>query len=267
MQRKEKEIPIITLTTDWGTRDFYVGAVKGKLLQKIPSANIIDISHHIAPHDIIHASFVLKNALRFFPEGTIHLLGVNNNASLETPHTLVKSHNQYFIGTDNGIFSLILDDEPEQIIHLDIHQESDYFTFPVRDLFCKVAGEIVAGSSLTTLGDEAEGIKQLQSFQPVINNTTINAKVIHIDRYQNLITNISKDMFREVGKGRPFRLHFHNRQFNITQLHEEYNEVNEAELMAIFGSSGFLEIALNLGKASELLGMGLDAPVIIEFTE
>ena len=259
------EIPVITLTTDCGTRDFYVGAVKGKLLQKIPTANIIDISHHIAPHDIIHASFVLKNALPYFPDNTIHLLGVNTNASLEMPHTVVKARNQYFIGTDSGIFSLILDEEPVQVIHLDIHQESDYFTFPVRDLFCKAAAEIVAGKELSSLGVEAEGVKQLQSFQPVTTENSINAKVIHIDRYQNLITNISIEMFRQVGKGKPFKLHFHNRQFTISELHHEYNEVNEAELIAIFGSSGFLEIALNLGKASELLGMGLDAPVIVEF--
>jgi hypothetical protein len=102
------------------------------------------------------------------------------------PHTVVKARNQYFIGTDSGIFSLILDEEPVQVIHLDIHQESDYFTFPVRDLFCKAAAEIVAGKELSSLGVEAEGVKQLQSFQPVTTENSINAKVIHIDQVQSL---------------------------------------------------------------------------------
>jgi len=91
--------------------------------------------------------------------------------------------------------------------------------------------------------------------------------VIHIDRYQNLITNIQHQTFNEVGKNKAFELHFHNKQYNIEKLHNSYNEVNEAEMMALFGTSGFLEIALNRGKASELLGMGLDSTVIVEFKE
>ncbi|MGM0566432.1 MAG: SAM hydrolase/SAM-dependent halogenase family protein [Bacteroidota bacterium] len=259
--------PIITLTTDWGTRDFYVGAVKGKLLQKIPSANIIDISHHIAPHDIIHASFVLKNILSCYPENTIHIIGVDTNESSDTPHAIVKWHNQYFIGTDNGIFSLISEEHPEEIIHLDIHQESDYFTFPARDLFCKAAALLTEGHSLDSLGYEATSLKKLQTFQPVVSENMIRAKVIHIDRYKNLITNIHHQTFNNVGKNKAFELHFHNKQYNIEKLHTSYNEVNEAEMMALFGTSGFLEIALNRGKASELLGMGLDSPVIVEFKE
>ncbi len=259
--------PIITLTTDWGTRDFYVGAVKGKLLQKAPSANIVDISHHIAPHDIIHASFVLKNILSCYPENTIHIIGVDTNESSDTQHTIVKWHEQYFIGTDNGIFSLISDEQPEKIIHLDMYWESDSYTFPSRDLFCKAADMIIKGHNIADMGTEAKSLKKLQAFQPVVSENMIRAKVIHIDRYQNLITNIHKQTFNEVGKNKTFELHFHNKQYNIETLRNSYNEVNEADLIALFGSSGFLEIALNRGKASELLGMGLDSPVIVEFKD
>ncbi len=262
---KHMEIPVITLTTDWGTRDFYAGAVKGKLLSKLPHAHIVDISHHISPHDIIHASFVLKNACSQFPEGTVHLIGVDSNTTYEHPHALIKAEGQYFIGTDNGIFSLMFDQQPDVIIHLDVHQESDYLTFPVRDLFCKVAAELIQGKAPEEFGAPAEKIRQLQAFQPVINNKTIKAKVIHIDRYKNLVTNISYNVFQQVGKGKPFELHFHGGRFSIQHIHTEYNEVNEAEIVAVFGSSGFLEIALNKGKASELLGMSLDSPVIVEF--
>ncbi len=262
---KHMETPVITLTTDWGTRDFYAGAVKGKLLSKIPNARIIDISHQVSPHDIIHASFVIKNVFPQFPEGTIHLIGVDNNTTYEQPHALVKAGGQYFIGTDNGIFSLIFNKKPELIVHIDVHQESDYFTFPVRDIFCKVAAGLIEGKAPEDFGEPAEKIRQLQAFQPVITNKAIKAKVIHVDRYKNLVTNISYQTFQEVGKGKPFELHFHGGQFRIQSIHTEYNEVNEAEIVAIFGSSGFLEIALNKGKASELLGMSLDSPVIVEF--
>lgn len=257
--------PIITLTTDWGMRDYYVGSVKGRLLSKLPEATIVDISHYIAPHDMIHASFVLRNAFPQFPDNTIHLIGIGNNATLEQPHTIVKAHNQYFIGTDTGIFSLLINEVPEKIIHIEMMQESDYFTFPTRDIFCKAAAHIAQGKELEELGIATTTLNKSQTFFPSVGINTINAKVIHIDRYQNLITNLSKDTFLKARKRRDFTIHFMDRQFQIHEIHKQYNDVGEADLIAIFGTSGFLEIAMNRGNAKDLLGMKLDSAVIMEF--
>ena len=258
-------MPIVTLISDWGYGDHYMGAVKGTLARLLPEANIIDITHEIALHDVVHASFVLRNSYPYFPENTIHIIGVDADATLERPHAVVKIDKQFFIGADNGIFSLISEKKPEQIIQLDIYQESNYFTFPERDIFCKAAAEIARGTSLSDLGQEMKNVKQLQEFKPVINENRITAKVIHIDGYHNLITNLDYKTFQRVRKGRSFQIHFYDGQFTVNDISDTYSDVNEASILAVFGSEGYLEIALNKGKARELLGMDVDTPVIIDF--
>lgn len=258
-------MPIISLISDWGYRDHYVGAVKGTLARLLPGVDIIDITHEIAMHDIVHASFVLRNSYPYFPENSIHIIGVDADATLESPHVIVKIDKHFFIGTDNGIFSLISEKKPDQIIQLDIYQESNYFTFPERDIFCKAAAEVARGTPLADLGQERGEIKLLQVFKPVINENRITAKVIHIDNYHNLITNLDYETFQKVRKGRNFQIHFYGGQFVVNHLSDTYSDVSEASILAVFGSEGFLEIALNKGKALELLGMELDAPVIIDF--
>ncbi len=258
---------IVTLTSDWGYHDHYMGSVKGTLSRLIPGVNIIDITHKIALHDIIHASFVLKSGYRSFPADTIHIIGVDADATLEQPHTVIRLDNHYFIGADNGIFSLLSQQPPEKIIQLDIYQDNNYFTFPERDIFCKAAAEIANGTPLEKLGNEVYSVKQLQVFKPVITQNRIKAKVIHIDAYHNLITNLDYETFQKVRQGRKFQIHFYNGQFAVESLSDGYSDVSEASILAVFDSEGYLEIALNKGKASELLGMELDSPVIIDFMD
>jgi S-adenosylmethionine hydrolase len=132
-------MPIITLTSDWGHSDHYIGAVKGSILSLLPDVKIIDISHQVAPFNIEQAAFILKNCYKNFPKGTIHIIGVNTEESDKNPHTVVFINDHYFIGTDNGIFSMIFDKPPKKIIELNIMQDSDYFTFSTRDRFVKAA--------------------------------------------------------------------------------------------------------------------------------
>lgn len=256
---------VITLTSDWGIKDPYLASVKGTLLSQLPEATIVDISHQVPPFDLNQASFIIRNCYKSFPQGTIHLIGINTEASIETPHTLVVYEGHYFIGADNGIFSLIFDHPPEQIIELDVFQDSDYFTFSERDVFLKVAVHIASGKPLDQLGDPKTSINQLLSFQPVVNGQVIIGKVIFIDSYENLITNITKNIFKTVGKGGRFRITFRNPQYVIRTLSSSYSDVPEGEMLAIFGTTGYLEIALNRGNASSLLGIVIDDPVRIEF--
>jgi len=263
----KKERPIITLTSDWGTRDYYVGTVKGTLLKHIPDVNIIDISHEIEPYDIIQAAFVLRNSYKHYPKGTIHIIGVDSDASLESPHSMIYADGHYFLGADTGIFSLFLDEKPDRIVNLDLVQETSYLTFPGRDLFCLAAKMIVDGEPFENFGDEADSLNKLQAISPVIDKNIIRAKVIYVDRYQNLITNVTKELFRRVGNDRKYVIEFHSKEYNLYKISDSYNDVNEADLLAIFGSGGYLEIALCRGKASELLGMTVDSGIIIKFLD
>lgn len=256
---------IITLTTDWGTGNHYAGAVKGALLRHIPDAVIIDISHDIQCFDIMQASFVLRNACRDFPAGTIHLIGVNTEASLDTPHIILKHDDQYFIGADNGIFSLMLGDAPQAAIELDIMQDTDYYSFSTRDVFVKAAAMLAKGMSLEEIGNPHHTLNERIAFKPVVHQDKIIGKVIFVDSYENVFVNIDQKLFKKVGRKRPFEISFRLPGEVIDALHTSYGDVLPGEWLALFGSTGFLEIAINQGKASSLLGLQINDSVTVEF--
>jgi S-adenosyl-L-methionine hydrolase (adenosine-forming) len=259
-------MPIITLTTDWGLKDHYLGAVKGAIYRMLPDAKIVDICHDIPAFDLNQAAFIIRNFYRDFPEGTIHILGLNTEASIESPHTVVFHNGHYFIGADNGIFSLIFDEKPEKIYELEVIQDTDYFTFSTRDVFVKVACHLASGKAIEEIGRPRKTIMQKMSFRPVFDGNLIKGKVIYIDSYENVFTNITEDFFNQHAKGKKFAILFRSATYRITELSKSYKDVVEGEMLALFNSSGYLEIAINMGRASSLLGLKIDQPVLIEFT-
>ncbi len=257
---------IVTLTTDWGRSNHYSGSVKGTLLRLIPDVHIIDISHEVASFDIMQAFFILKNAYPSFPEGSIHLVGINSEAGISTPHIAIKHDGHFFIGADNGVFSLLFDNNPDEAVEIDIHQDSDYFTFSTRDVFSRVAAMIASGSPLQSIGPIHTSLNHKIPFKPVIYPERIVGKVIFIDNYENVVVNIDKELFRRVGKNRPFSINFRSPGNSIHYIHHSYADVIAGEKLALFGSTGLLEIAINQGKASGLLGLSINDTVSIEFS-
>ncbi len=245
---------IITLTTDWGISDHYVAAVKGKLLSSVSKdLNIVDVSHLIQPLNVFQAAFVLKNCMDFFPAGTIHIIGVRSDASPETPHVVVIRKGSYFIGADNGIFPLLFSDH-ERVIEIDMFQDSDFFTFPTRDVFVKAASHIAEGKDPGLLGPDLDSLNNdVGVFSPADGLDSISGVVIHIDHYGNIITNIDVEKFRTVIKGRKFTISFGS--YEITELCESYMDMEAADIIALFNTSGLLEIALHSGNASNILGI------------
>lgn len=256
---------IVTMTTDWGRSNHYSGAVKGILMRLIPEVQVVDISHEVVSFDIMQASFILRNAYPHFAKGTIHLVGVNSEAGIETPHVAIKHQEQYFIGADNGLFSLLFDHNPDQAVEIELHQDSDYFTFSTRDVFAKAAAHIALGKPLKSLGRERKELHHKIPFKPVIYPERIVGKVLFVDDYENVFVNIDRDLFRTVGKNRPFTINFRSPGNSISQIHESYSDVMLGEKIAVFGSTGFLEIAINQGKASSLLGLNINDTVSIDF--
>ncbi len=256
---------IITLTSDWGTGNHYAGAVKGALLKLFPDAHIVDITHNIAAFDIMQASFVLKNAFPNFPEGSIHLIGVNTEAGIDTPHVAAKYREQFFIGADNGLFSLLFDDDEVEAVELDVIQDSDFFTFSTRDVFVKVAAMIAEGKNLHALGQSYSALNQRFAFNPVVYNDKIIGKVIFVDYYGNVFVNIDQQLFKRAGKGRQFIINFRSPDDGIDRLCTSYSDVVPGEKVALFGATGYLEIAINQGKASALLGLEANDAVTVTF--
>lgn len=254
---------VITLTSDWGTADYYVGAVKGMIYKHFPEARIVDISHNINKFDSGVAAFMLRNVYPGFPEGSIHIIGVNTEESIKEPHTIVFHSGQYFIGADNGVFSMIFDSEPEWMIELEIPQESSAYTFSSRDRFAIAAARIARGDDPKSLGSPKTDLVKKMLFNPVVDHDIIKAMVIHIDGYQNLITNIDQPTFDNFTKGHPFVISFRSQKYKIENINEAYSDVRPGEIVAVFASNGLMEIAINQGKAASLLGIHKNDPVIV----
>jgi len=252
---------IITLTSDWGLNDHYLASVKGAIITQIPEAFIIDVSHSIQAFDVASAAFILKNSFKNFPDGTIHIIGLNTEATLKNAHIVALYKNHYFIGTDNGVFSLIFDEPADKIIELDIIQDSDYFTFPTRDVFVKVAAHIIKHGELDSLGVEKKKLNEMFFIVPVIINNIIKGHVLYIDHYENVITNITEPLFREATKGKSFSVNLRGTDYEITKISKSYSDVEQGEKLALFNTTGFLEIAINQGKAKSLLGVYLNDTV------
>jgi len=255
---------IITLTTDWGLKDHYLASVKGAILAQIPQAIIIDISHEIAPFNLNEASYILRNVWKNFPEGSIHIVGVNSEASPEHPHVLIKEQGQYFIGADNGIFSLLFDKTPQEIYELDIIQTSDKFTFSTKDVFVQVAKHIQDKKDLTELGNKQPELTMRMAFQPVTEPNVIKGKIIYVDRYENVVCNISEKLFYDTCGKKKYKILLSAGKYKINKILSSYSDVGEGELVALFGSDGLLEIAQNRGRAAGLLGLQLDDVVRVE---
>ncbi len=254
---------IITLTTDWGQQNHYVAAIKGKLLSGLPDARIVDISHEIEAFNLKQASFILSQAYKHFPAGSIHIIGINSESTLDSFHTVVYADGHYFIGADNGMFALMFS-QFQKIIHIDIPQETHYYTFPERDVFCNAAIHLAQGKPVDELGDEVDKVRQMLSFQPIIHENLIKGKVIFVDGYGNTIINIPENLFKEKTDGKEFLIHFRRKEYVIDEISEVYSDVPEGEMLAIFGSTGFLELAMNRGNASRLLGLKVDTAVDVE---
>lgn len=255
---------IITLTTDLGAKDFYQAALKGSILKILPSATIVDVTHEVPAFNISYAAFVLKNVYPYFPKNTVHLIGIDSVFNENTKYLALKHHDHYFVGADNGIFSLLFNEMPEEIVELNIMQDLKFLHFPLVDIFVKAATTLAKGGKLRDVGLPAAEIEQKTLLHPVIERDMIRGSVIYIDSFCNVITNITKELFTKIQRNRDFTLYF-RRNESITHLSWHYNEVQEGEKLCLFGISNYLEIAINKGKASTLLGLQVNDIIRIEF--
>jgi S-adenosylmethionine hydrolase len=255
--------PVITLLSDWGHTDHYVAAVKGAILRLLPEAHIIDISHEVEHFNLKHASFIFSQAFQHFPEGTAHILAIDTVESLKQSHIVVEAFGQYFIGADNGLIPLVLGREPDKIIILQIPQDTGYFTFPTRDRFVRAACHLVQGKPIEELGETTNSIKVLRHMNANIEKDIIKGLVMYVDGFENAITNITEKEFREVVGNKPFTINFKRPDYKIHKIVQAYGDVNVIEMCALFSTSGYLQIAVNRGKAATLLGLTPDTPVYV----
>jgi S-adenosylmethionine hydrolase len=260
-------MPIITLLTDFGSRDYFVGAMKGAILSINPAANIVDITHEIPPQDIRAAAFNLLATYKEFPAGTVHVAVVDPGVGSNRRPILIECAKQFFVGPDNGIFSWVCEREEDfRAVHLTkekFFRASVSNTFHGRDIFAPVAGALSIGVAPEEFGQVIDGLIQLESLKPrTVDEGVKEASIIHIDRFGNCITNLTRD---DLGKdGLAGAMLVVNGQ-EVTSLREFFAEggANDGQPFCVFGSAGFLEIAVQDCSAATILGARSGQPVIL----
>jgi len=278
-------MPIITLTTDFGSKDPSVGAVKGAIYSELGEAvTLVDITHQITPFDLHETAYIIKNSYSNFPKNTVHIIGVDSSITPETKHIAVQLYGQFFICADNGILSLVaLEVNPEYIYEIQL-PDIRHTNFPVLDIFVRVACHLARGGSLSIIGNQINTYKQLVKTEPIIqqNGKIIIGSVIYIDNYGNVITNISKDLFLSSQQNRPFLIKA--KRITFSEVVNEYGEAinfsverskreEHGKKIALFNSSGYLELAIyksnpkTVGAASTLFGLKYMDSVTVIFED
>jgi S-adenosylmethionine hydrolase len=241
--------PVISLLTDFGTADYYVGAVKGAILSVNPAAVIADITHEIPPQDVAAGAFTLFAAYKTFPAGTIHVAVVDPGVGSTRRAIMVSANEQFFVGPDNGLFTYIYDREPS---HRTVHVTADRFfrtevstTFHGRDIFAPVAAALSKGIAMEEFGAEINDEVRLPSLETPL-------RIIHIDRFGNCVTNITRADKGLIVNGR-----------TISEFRQFYGDGDDESLFAIRGSAGFIEISVNGGSAAKVLGVQRGDEVVV----
>ena len=260
----------LTLTTDFGLRDAYVAAMKGVILGIAPDVRLVDLTHEIGAQDIMETAFFLKNAAFHFPDGTVHLVVVDPGVGSERRAVALRKDGHLFVGPDNGVFSLLLDGRPpDEIVEL---SRSDFWrhakpspTFHGRDIFAPVAAHLAAGVALDAVGPPLDKLQQLRWGLPIADAQGIRGWVVHVDHFGNCITNIPRPLVDEHAGTRPLKSYAGTTIFE--GLHRTYSDVEQNQPLILFGSSGFLEIAVNGGNAADLLSIRRGDPVDLIFLE
>jgi S-adenosylmethionine hydrolase len=266
----DRDGALVTLLSDLGTADTYVGVMKAVIFRVCPGAEIVDLCHEIPPQDIRQAAFLLDTAWGYCPEGTVHVVVVDPGVGSERRILAVEAHGQRFVAPDNGVLTYVLASARESRVYS--VERSEHFlpevsqTFHGRDVMAPVAAALARGLALEDLGPEIIGpVERFPISRPIVDESGLVGHVVHVDRFGNLVTDLTEaDVLtwqREVGVD-DFVIHVGDSV--IEEIRVAYAGADPGEVLAIYGSSGRLEVSLNLGSAADCLGLGTDAIVMVE---
>ncbi len=254
---------IITLTSDLGTSDHYLAVVKGKLLSALPDAKIVDITHDIPKYDLFRTSFVLKQTWHYFPPGTVHIVGVEALETEDYSLIAVRLGGHYFVGADNGVFSMLSEDSPQEIVNLQLAPSQKLNPFPMLEIFVPAACHLAEGGAIQELGTARKVLRDNHLPRPFYNDVSLTATVVHIDSFGNLITNVDEELFHKFVNGRPFRIAIPGKREDVEKISRSYAEGSNGTALALFGFTGLLEVAMAQGSAARLMGMKVRDPIRI----
>jgi len=257
-------MPILTLTTDFGLSDPFVGVMKGVILRIAPDATIVDICHDVPPQNLVAGALILESAFPYFPPGTIHVVVVDPGVGSERAPVAIQTEEHYFVGPDNGLIVSAVSPHARirgrvRLTNSAYHRHPVSATFHGRDIFAPVAAHLAAGIPFEELGEPIQQLVSLHLPRPVPRDDELELHVLHVDRFGNLITDLRADDLARFSQGRP--VVFRIGEVKIAGTHRAYADVEKGRPVAYFGSAGRLEIAVREGNASETFGARVGAVV------
>lgn len=260
---------IITFLTDFGDEGGYPGVMKGVALSINPDCHVIDMTHQVSPQNIEEAAFLLNNCCSYFPEQSIHVVVVDPGVGRKRKPILVETDKYWFVGPDNGVFSFVFSMEGFKAVW-QITNKSYFLpevssTFHGRDIFSPVAAHLSLGVPPEKLGKELKEFVVLKDLEPTLKAGAIKAKVVYVDHFGNLISNVSKDLFGQFVADKPFRIAVGGKM--IQKLSLSYADGRDGEVLALFGSSRWLEISVRNGNCQRELGIRKGAEIDVVITQ
>jgi S-adenosylmethionine hydrolase len=252
-------MPVITLTTEWKQDDIYYGIIKGKLSSRCPGTIIIDNAGNIPAFNISHASFIIRNTYNNYPKGSIHIICVHSEAHKDQDHLIVRARDHFFIGTDNGIFNLILNSDPEEVIKINHQGTSDEL-----EIFAKAASDLIAGKKPSDIGKSVKTFSERVPLRATIDKDVIIGSIIFIDSYGNAISNITREVFYRVFENKTYRILIQSNKNYTDHISLKYSDVPVGEMLARFNQLDLLEISINGADVSELLSLSVGSVLRID---
>lgn len=256
---------IITLLTDFGTKDPYVASMKGAILNINPRCSLVDITHDVIPHDIQEGALILANTFSYFPRGTIHLAVVDPGVGSARRPVLLVTPNYFFVGPDNGLFGLVT--QRERVKQVVVLSRKEYFlpevsmTFHGRDIFAPAAAHLSLGVKPSAFGYKTRSLKELGIRRPIVKDGKLLGEILHIDTFGNLVSNIDGEKLFQFTRGRPVVIRAGGK--GIRELKRGYWQGKKGEPIALIGSGGFLEICVREGNAQKMLRAKRGDPIRI----
>lgn len=251
---------IVSLTTDFGLSDYFVADLKASILSQAGQVQFVDVSHQIPQHDIMQAAYYVRNVHRSFPVGTIHVIAVYNYYRPTTQFVAYQRDQHFYLAPNNGVLSLIFDDIKAEEVRLIDFGEG----LSLTSIYANAVALITNKIDLAEIGDPIADFAMKLPISPVVTRSQIRATIMHIDHYDNAIINVTRSEFERVRAGRNFEI-FYKQNDPITAISNHYGEVSVGEVLALFDSTGYLVLAINMGKASTMLNLVKNETIQINF--
>jgi len=256
---------IVTFLSDFGLSDHYVAAVKASILSINPNVTIIDITHQIPSCDLKHAANCLESVFGDFPKGTVHLCAISPSGIHKKKYIAIKLEEHYFVGEDSGLFGELSSQSPTAMVGINELNPIET-TFDAKDILAPIASKLASGGNIYDMGNNLDAIFKFTPTSAKCEKKQIAGNILHVDHYGNLITNIMKEDFEnilKINKGCPFEVNFKREKFS--RLHKNTGEVGSGECFVYFNADQRLEIGINQGNGSQLLGLRVSDQVFIDF--